>query len=54
MLARSVVQPFHQNLRVKWDPELMETTGKSTAVHGGDIMPTEATEGVDVLEDQDE
>ena len=54
VLARSVVQPFHQNHRVKWDPELADIQGKSTAVHGGDIMPTEVTEDIDILEDQDE
>ena len=51
VLARSVVQSFHQNLRVKWDPELVDTQGKSTAVHGGDIMPTEAKKDIDILDD---
>ena len=38
ILARSVIRPFNQNLRVKWDPSLVESN-KHSAKHGEDIMP---------------
>ena len=41
ILARSVVRPYKQNLRVKWDSALVQTTEKATATHGGDIMPVD-------------
>ena len=37
ILARSVVRPFSQNLRVKWDPALVDNSDKNTATHSGDI-----------------
>ena len=41
LLARSVVCPFNQNLRVKWDPSLVDVPDKETATHGNDVMPNE-------------
>ena len=41
ILAQSVIRPYSQNLRVKWDPTLMNKTDKATANHGGDIMPVD-------------
>ena len=42
------------NLRVKWDPDLMDIQDKATANHGGDIMPVKAAEQDDILEDSGE
>ena len=53
LLARSVVRPFNQNLRVKWDPSLIDNQEKSTANHGGDVIPRESTEDLDIQEDDD-
>jgi len=39
ILARSVVRPFTKNLRVKWDPSFDDSSPKTTANNGGDIMP---------------
>ena len=39
ILARSVVRPFTKNLRVKWDPSFDDSSTKTTANNGGDIMP---------------
>ena len=39
VLARSVVRPFRNNRRVKWDPALCPTRPHVTAQHGGDIKP---------------
>jgi hypothetical protein len=38
ILAQSVIRPYTQNLRVKWDPDLRDVI-KTTASHGNDIMP---------------
>ena len=40
VLARSVVRPFCNNRRVKWDPELAPSRPHVTAQHGGDIKPS--------------
>lgn len=50
--SKYVSARLHHNLRVKWDPELTDTHEKSTAAYGRDIMPTEATEEIDILEAQ--
>ena len=39
VLARSVVRPYTQNARVKWDPALQPSQHLKTAHHGGDIKP---------------
>src|SRR5688572_26253001 len=54
LLARSVVQPFGQNLRVKWDPSLVGIQDKSMANHGGFIIPKEPPEDVDAHETEDD
>src|SRR5688500_5221910 len=46
LLARSVVRPFGQNLRVKWDPSLVGIQDKSTATHAGDVLPKEPYEDI--------
>src|SRR5687768_12083390 len=51
LLARSVVRPFNQNLRVKWDPSLADNQEKSTATHGGDVIPNEPSDGLDEADD---
>jgi hypothetical protein len=54
LLARSVVRPNNNNLRVKWDPSLAQQPGRETAQHGGDIMPPaeERKEKLSNLEDK--
>ena len=42
VLARSVIRPFNQNARVKWDPALKRSKHLETAQHGGDIKPSKA------------
>ena len=52
ILARSVVRPYNKNLRVKWDPSLVDTALKTTAIHGGDVMPNNYnTETLPVMDD---
>ena len=59
LFARSVVRPFSNNLRVKWDPAFASIPFKNTAKIGGDIMPnkqirmSELSEAMDPY-DQDE
>src|SRR5688500_17275102 len=54
LLARSVVRPFNQNLRVKWDPSLVDNQEKTTATHGGDVIPKESPEDLDNHELEDD
>jgi hypothetical protein len=39
VLARSVVRPYKNNLRVTWDPKFSTRPLKVTAKSGGDVMP---------------
>ena len=39
VLARSVLRPYQDNVRVKWDPAFITAPIKHTAQNGGDIMP---------------
>ena len=39
LLTRSAVRPYNSNSRVKWDPDFLNQSTKSTAQHGGDIKP---------------
>ena len=50
LLARSVVRPFNQNLRVKWDPSLVHDQEKDTATHGGEIMPEKPLEDWELVD----
>ena len=43
LLARSVVRPFHSNMRVKWDPAFEKAPIKQTAKSGGDVCPDKQT-----------
>ena len=53
ILARSVVRPYAQNLRVKWDPTLVEPPTPPTANHAGDIMPNDYNKDqIEVIEDE--
>ena len=54
ILARSVVRPFNQNLRVKWDPALASDEEKITATHGGDTMPEKPSVDPDIENDDDD
>src|SRR5688572_2420094 len=54
LLARSVVQPFSQNFRVKGDLSLVDNQEKSTAIHGGDVIPEETPEDLDIQEAKDD
>ncbi|HEY9710848.1 MAG TPA: reverse transcriptase domain-containing protein, partial [Oculatellaceae cyanobacterium] len=50
ILARSVVRPFNQNLRVKWGPTFANAPIKNTAIHANDVIP----KSVDVQDLSDE
>ena len=53
ILAQSVIRPFNQNMRVKWDPAL-DDNPKFTAQHGEDIMPEGYTqENIESAQDND-
>src|SRR5688572_22243515 len=54
LLARSVARPFSQNHRIKWDPSLVDDQEGSTATHGGDIIPKEPPENMDIHEIEDD
>lgn len=41
LLARSVVRPYQNNQRVRWDPAFANLPLKSSAHNGGDIKPTQ-------------
>jgi hypothetical protein len=51
VVARSVVRPYKNNLRVTWDPRFCTQPSKVTAKNGGDIMPPKSTR--DTLLDND-
>src|SRR5687767_5018070 len=53
LLARSVVRPFNQNLRVKWDPSLVHDQEKDTATHGREIMPKKPLEDWELIDMDD-
>ena len=40
LFARSVVRPFNNNKRVKWDPAFASISPKNTAKIGGDSLPS--------------
>src|SRR5687767_11530244 len=54
LLARSVVRPFNQNLRVKWDPSLVDNQERSTATHGDDVIPKDSPTNQDFTETKDD
>jgi Reverse transcriptase (RNA-dependent DNA polymerase) len=40
VIARSTVRPFNRNKRIQWDPQFATAPIRSTASHGGEIMPS--------------
>jgi len=54
VLARSVVRPYYNNKRTKWDPAFNNAPTKSTAHHAGDKMPPKATRDRLLRESMDE
>lgn len=41
ILAQSVVRPYKENLRVRWDPALANAIEKATATNANDVMPAD-------------
>jgi len=52
LLARSVVRPFRNNLRVRWDPMFAKTPIKHTAKNAGECMPLSENKQSPVIMDK--